>query len=91
MAKDIRLSNTRMKNVGIELTYNPTGEATAEIFMVYDLIAEDGTSIPAKNKTLKWVDLPSNVQNQLDGFLKHLDREFRSEQINENDSNLVLK
>ena len=46
--------------------------------------------IKEESKKFLYDDLPNNVKDKLHDFLKHLDREFRSEKINENQSDMVF-
>jgi hypothetical protein len=79
MAKDISLVGSNMALASIER------DAADNVFVtvVGHGLDADGNPIPSKNLVIQWGDLPPNVQNVADTFLKHLSREFNKFVANE--------
>ena len=88
--KNIALSHTIMRQADIRINYDELGVATADVTVVYDVCDADCTFITQESKKFLYDDLPANVKDKLHDFLKHLDREFRQEKINENQSDMVF-
>ena len=75
--KSISLTGSNMKNVSIERTN------AGDVITVVG-VGSDGTGEYASpNMVLMFDDLPANVRNTGDNFLKHLSREFNKFVANE--------
>ena len=86
--KQINLSNTVMRQADVRIHYDELGKATAEVTVVYDVCDIDCNFITQASKKFTWADMPPNIRNTMATFLKHVDQEFRNEQIDENNSDL---
>jgi len=89
--KQINLQNTQMREVTLKLNYDAEGVATADIQVLYDVSNTDGSFLTRETKDFAYDSLPNNVKNSLATFLKHIDQEFRTEKVNENNSDMVFK
>jgi len=88
--RQIDLSNTIMRQADIRINYDELGVATADVTVVYEVCDEGCIFIKEESKKFLYDDLPANVKDKLHDFLKHLDREFRQEKINEDNSDMVF-
>jgi hypothetical protein len=88
--RDVSLSNTIMRQADIRINYNELGVATADVTVVYEICDTGCVFIKEESKKFLYDDLPNNVKDKLHDFLKHLDQEFRTERINENQSDMVF-
>ena len=71
--KSISLTGSTMKNVSIERT--DSGDMITVVGVGTDGVGE----FPSSNMVLVWDDLPVQVQNTGNTFLKHLSREFNKQ------------
>jgi hypothetical protein len=77
MTKQISLVGSNIKNVSVQ------NGVVKTITIVGDGVDGSGTTYPVENLVIEWDDLPQQVQNTADTFLKHLSREFNKQVANE--------
>ncbi len=88
--RQVDLSNTIMRQADIRMNYDELGVARPDVTVVYDICDVDCNFQKQESKKFLYDDLPNNVKDKLHDFLKHLDLEFRTERINEANSDLVF-
>ncbi|OEU68406.1 MAG: hypothetical protein BBJ57_02255 [Desulfobacterales bacterium PC51MH44] len=71
MAKAINIVSSNMRRVEIYVVVNKV-----QIQVFGKGIDEDDNEIPSNDIVMDWLDMPSNIQNAADNFLKHLSREY---------------
>ena len=71
--KSISLTGSNIKCISIERDID-----VIMITVVGVGIDSDGNEYPVNNLVKFWGDLPQNVQNTADNFLKHMSREFNN-------------
>ena len=74
MAKAINLVGSNIKSVWVERNIDDS----VTITVVGSSLDGDGNPIPAVNLVMDWMDLPVNIRNVGNTFLKHLSRDFNN-------------
>ena len=76
MSKVVTFSDSAIKNMSI----NVLGD-TAEIILVGEVLGYDEPIV--RNLFLNWEDLPPQIKNSANNFMKHLSREYSKYWANE--------
>jgi len=86
--KDLTLSTSKLNRVEINLAYDAAGKWDADI-LCYGVILDDGGGYVKNLKTVQnRSELPANVRDKLDDFLKHMSKEFNVQAADEDKETL---
>lgn len=74
--KTLTLSSSQMHKVEIFLSYDEKGDWDAEVWCYGDKLDDLGVVVDDMKLEQSRAQMPSDVRNSLDNFLKHMSREF---------------